>query len=386
MAKARDKTKIGPFGIKERERSGIKAGWYVDVPARLSPTGKRQRPNFSLKAEAIGEAKALLRAVQQDGVIRRNEPASVGFTLSETSERWMTVQLDRVQTHKKRLISIKTNAHRLSCLLSAMGGDDLSTIDEDRTVAYQKKRLAEGRAAATINSETRLLKQIVSWAFQKGMAARPLRVEPIPETKRKVVLPTIDEVAAILDHLPAKVKLLVHFLAETGCRKGEVFNLEWTDIDFAKNCISVCSKAEGWTAKTQHSERTIYVPATLTRLLSDARQTYLASLPEGAAPSPLVFVGRDGGRMWDFRKSLRTAITASGVQRNGAPMHITPHMFRKAHATWLAEQGVTDAILQPRLGHAPGSTVTHKVYVNIQNEAILSATVIDFEERRKRAI
>lgn len=331
------------------------------------------------------EAKAMLRRIQQDGVIKHSRPDPVGFTLSEVAEKWLSVQLDRVSTHKKRLISLKTNAYRLECLLAFMGEVDVSDLNEDRAVAYQKHRLAAGLSPATINSETRLLKQIVSWASIKGIVTHVLYVEPMPEMRRKPNLPTIAEVAMILDHLPEKVKLLVHFLAETGCRKGEVFNLEWTDVDFSNSRISVCSKAEGWTAKTLHSERTIHIPPTLTRLLERSRQSYIASLSSDQAPSTLVFVGRNGGRMWDFRKSLKTAIAAAGVTRNGTPMHITPHMFRKAHATWLAEQGVSDAILQPRLGHAPGSNVTHKVYVNVQDEAILSATVIDFETRRTRA-
>jgi len=109
------------------------------------------------------------------------------------------------------------------------------------------------------------------------------------------------------------------------------------------------------------------------------------TLDPGEEPSPLVFRGRGGGRVWDFRKALATAVAAAGVTRAGQPLHITPHMFRKAHATWLAERGVNDALLQPRLGHAPGSRVTQESYVHVQSPEALKATVILLDNHRRTA-
>jgi len=87
--------------------------------------------------------------------------------------------------------------------------------------------------------------------------------------------------------------------------------------------------------------------------------------------------------MWNFEKAMATAIKKAGVVRNGEPMHINPHLLRKANATWLKQRGTDDSLLQPRLGHAPGSRVTAHNYVHLPNEA-LRATMIDLDQERVR--
>ncbi|WP_313903306.1 tyrosine-type recombinase/integrase [Rhizobium laguerreae] len=72
------------------------------------------------------------------------------------------------------------------------------------------------------------------------------------------------------------------------------------------------------------------------------------------------------------------------MKRLGQPLKLTPHILRKAMATWLHVRGVPDALLQPRLGHAPGSRVIKSVYVKVTTED-MRASVIDLEgERRSR--
>ena len=56
-------------------------------------------------------------------------------------------------------------------------------------------------------------------------------------------------------------------------------------------------------------------------------------------------------------------------------MRITLHTFRKAHATWQAMGGVDPNVLQARLGHAPGSRVTARVYVHATEEAMRRAVL-----------
>jgi integrase len=120
----------------------------------------------------------------------------------------------------------------------------------------QRERLKDWKAPATINSETRLLKQIVRWALDKGLVGRELNVEKIPEPRRRIALPTQKEVEAILAHLPESTALLVHLLGETGFRSCEAFHLQWNDLDFQQNTISVQPNGP-WTPKnaTQPSNR-----------------------------------------------------------------------------------------------------------------------------------
>lgn len=69
-----------------------------------------------------------------------------------------------------------------------------------------------------------------------------------------------------------------------------------------------------------------------------------------------------------MRKALTSAVKKAGVRRGGSLIRLTPHIFRKAMATWLHAGNVSDRMLQARLGHAPGSRVTNRVYVQVSTE------------------
>src|ERR1043166_4098538 len=73
----------------------------------------------------------------------------------------------------------------------------------------------------------------------------------------------------------------------------------------------------------------------------------------------------------NWRKSVAEEMRASG----GAiwiakPIHLSPHLLRKANATWQAMRGVAPTVLQSMLGHAPGSKVTDKHYIQVEEAAV----------------
>ena len=114
--------------------------------------------------------------------------------------------------------------------------------------------------------------------------------------------------------------------------------------------------------------------------LQDARRTAFRQAQEkGFEAAPWVFTGRSGGQGVDFRKVLAKAVVAAGVERRGAPIKLSPHVFRKAMATWYHVRGVSDALLQPRLGHAPGSRITSKTYVHVTTND-MRAVIIDLDQ------
>ncbi len=378
--------KVGPFRVAPFVRDGALTGkWLIDLPPHTSPNGKRARLYLDSKTAATAEAKRLLRELQLDGVIKGYGPAPVGISFSELSKRWIEEQSDRVLTNKKRKISLETHAFRLKALLGQLGTKDIAALTAHDIVCYQKFRLEDGRSPATINSETRLFRQIMSWATDHQLLARQIKIEPIPEPRKRLSVPTIEEVLRIIEALPPRTGLLVRFLAETGCRKGEAFALQWSDID-PTNSLVMIRRKEGWTPKTESSDRDVPIGPRLVQALQDShKEAKKVALTKGVQLSQYVFPGRKGVKITDIDKALATAVLKAGVLRDGSPMRLTPHMLRKAHATWQKERGVADTLLQPRLGHAPGSGVTARHYVHHSADA-LRATVIDLnQERRTRA-
>lgn len=187
--------KIGPFRIAPRVRDGQQSGkWFLDIPPHVSLEGRRTRRSFDTKSEAMSEARQLLRSLQIDGALRGFHRPVAGITFSELSQRWLATQADRVATQKKRVISLETHAFRLKALLGPLADLDIERISAKDIVDYQKIRLAVGRSPATINSEIRLLRQILSWAVDHDLLHKIPKVEPIPEPRKRLSVPTIEEI------------------------------------------------------------------------------------------------------------------------------------------------------------------------------------------------
>ncbi|MFC0805470.1 tyrosine-type recombinase/integrase [Ensifer sp. P24N7] len=328
----------------------------------------------------------MLRELQLDGVLsgRSFTRKMSGVTLSEVSKRWLDEQVDRVATGKKRQSSLEADGYKLKAILGRFSETDVSAIATRELADYQKHRVEAGCVAATINAETSLFLQVLRWAQEKGLMEKLPKVERIPVPVKRVDVPTPEEMSLILDALGEQRALLVRFLAETGVRKTEAYTLEWSDVDAGNRLVSIRRK-DGFTPKTRHSDRDIPMSASLAEALSAAKKASRAkAMKAGENPPVLVFPGRFGGKLVNIRRALASAVKKAGVKRNGQPLKLTPHVLRKAMATWLHVRGVPDALLQPRLGHAPGSRVTKSVYVKVTTED-MRASVIDLEaERRAR--
>lgn len=345
--------KIGPLRVRAHLRNGRPSGrWQLDIPARFTLTGRRDRILFASKSDAVAEAKSRLREIQLKGAIRGHTPARSSFTLSEVVQQWAEEEESRVRTLKKKPSSLATDLQRLSAVLAFLGTEDTAQINERRLVAYQEHRIGMGRKPNTINGELRSLRAVFGWARRRGLINEVPLTETIPVIRHEALLPTPVEMARIIRHLPPNLAFLVRFLAETGVRKGEAFHLTWADADEVNGTVTIRAK-DGWTPKTQHSERRVFLSPGL-----------IGQLRRQPKVSQWVFPGRDHTKqITRFDDALAAAVRAGGVLRNGKPLHLTPHMLRKANATWQAMRGVVPSVLQSMLGHAPGSRVTEKHYI-----------------------
>lgn len=355
---------VGPCRLYPHVRDGGQTGkWLVSIPATLG--GRRVRKLFDNRIMAEQFARKLDRAYRRGEFVAPPEPVRTGYSFSELVERWLEREADRVETRKKKRISIETDRYRLKGLLAFFGEDEAPAINERRVLSYQKTRLKEGRSPATINSDIVTLKKVLSWSVKTGLiATMPELAERIPEDPRETLIPTREEVVRIIRALPERLQTLVRLLAETGCRSGEAFNLTWDCVDLPNGFVDFRPK-DGWTPKTRSSIRRIP--------LSPAMLDEIGRLPK---TGPYVFPGRYGGHITSIKRAFATAVQEAGVVYRGQPIRITPHVLRKAYATWAAtEWGISQPVLQAQLGHARGSTVTNRYYVHVNDEARRKAVV-----------
>lgn len=129
----------------------------------------------------------------------------------------------------------------------------------------------------------------------------------------------------------------------TGCREGEMLALTKSDIDFARNQISISKtyyRAEGrdiiTTPKTEQSARVIDIPQFLTQELKDYVDK-LYGISDNERIFPIVPEA--------VQHKLKRECEKSGVKK------IRVHDLRHSHVAYLIHQGVEPLIIKERLGH-----------------------------------
>lgn len=113
---------------------------------------------------------------------------------------------------------------------------------------------------------------------------------------------------------------VVILAAITGLRKGEIFNLQWSDIDFERGYIEL----RGTKGAKLAGDEVEYLP------LSQAAKDFLSSLPR--YESSYVFPGQNGGRRSNITRAWERI-----KEKAKLPDNFRFHDLRHAYATAMAE-------------------------------------------------
>jgi integrase len=166
-----------------------------------------------------------------------------------------------------------------------------------------------------------------------------------------------------------RLEALFVLAVNSGLRQGELFGLQWRDVDLTEKQVRVRHSLEELDGKlrlkepkSDKSRRTVDLPASASEALAGHRKRMLA---EGHyAPDQPVFCDTDGGwlRKSNFiRRVYAPLLTKAKIE--GVPFH----GWRHFHASYHIELGTNVKVLQERLGHADVST-TMRFYVHTRDE------------------
>jgi integrase len=134
---------------------------------------------------------------------------------------------------------------------------------------------------------------------------------------------------AFIDHLQPMVLSALN----TGCRRGELFNLKWSDLDFTSRMLTVIGK-------TAKSLQTRHIP------LNDEAFHTIQTWYQQRKNSDLVFPGADGERMDNIKKSWQRLMKDSKIE------HFRFHDCRHDFASKLVMAGVDLNTVRELLGHS----------------------------------
>lgn len=143
---------------------------------------------------------------------------------------------------------------------------------------------------------------------------------------------------------------IIRQIALTGCRRGEIINLKWCDVDIDGSCLRLSESKEG------KSVRPVGLPVVefLEQRQSEDNGTYVFPGPRG---EDTAFGGLPNH--WDEIFL-------------GSPLEgVTPHVLRHSFASIGNDLGFTEVTIAALMGHAKGS-VTSK-YIHVLDAALIMA-------------
>lgn len=244
-------------------------------------------------------------------------------------------------------------------------------------------------SAKTVRHVHELLRNILNWGVRHELLSRNVAALVEDDDLPKVVQPkplalTDDELRKVLaeaknptsrskkrGYISSKpwFYAAIVFASYTGCRRGEILAVRWSDINFDGGEVTISrSLTERMAFKTPKNDktRTIVISGGLCSVLRSHRAAQAEErLFFGARykDQDLVFAHADGSPIdpWNFARAVRDLVLRAKVTP------ITLHGLRDTHASLLAKAGVPIEVISQRLGHS-SILVTASRYLHVYRE------------------
>jgi integrase len=322
---------------------------YLDPDTRETVPAPQ---TFSSKRAA--DAWLARKRTELDSGTATNERSS-GQPLS----RWWLDYWQSVQDHKPRTKIGYETAWRLR-IEPRFGSSPVRRIKPGDVDGWMADMRRQGVSASKVIEAVGVLKRVLDRAVRdKAIPANPCdqrstTLPKRPKTDRPVLSPA--EVERLAAAMPTDAdRVLVRLLAYGGLRIGEAFALRWTDVDLARQMLTVRESVDDTAGKMTVGPTKTYVTRTIT--LPEPIVAQLSALPHQMA---LVFPNRQDGyrRYRNWRRTWDKACERSGVAA-------LPHDLRGTCASLLIDAGASPKDVQAHLGHED-ITTTMQLYARVR--------------------
>ena len=356
--------------------------WYIDV--RAGGRRIRKKVGSSKKIAELALKDAEVKIARDEFGFARNDISIQKFLekfleYSGANHTPSTFKRYRaVIDHFKRFLKLQPEI----VLLSQIGAKEIdgykvfrkgewvnpngSRVESDEDLSEYTRK---GARAHTINFEIGTLRTILNlalkWGYMRDNPARNVVCLKVNDSKPPRFL-TIDECRVLLENSPDHLRPIFYTFLNTGMRKAELENLEWSDIDFKRRKIKIRRK-DFWHPKT--GEREIPMNQGTCDLLKGLKEENAKGLK-----SNFVFPDRDGGRIKEKlrRQLIRIAEKAKieGLTKL--------HSLRHTYASHLVMKGVDLPTVQKLMGHS--NIQTTMIYAHLAPDHLADAVEkLDFD-------
>jgi integrase len=291
-------------------------------------------------------------------ILEYTEKKEKGLTFGELAKDWWDEVYDGFAAQTLRGYIPAYNR-----ALAALGSNYISEITPRDIQSIFKRMAQSGFSRKTIANQRIIYNQIFDRAVVEGyIQYNPCTSVKLPTAKKSAVIKPAspeDEERILTSEHPWIFPL---FALLTGLRKQEILALQWRDIDFESNVISV-------TKAVEHIGKTPHIKDTKTE--SGVREVpLLTRLKERLSPlcgAPQHYIlSDDGGKTplseHRFERLYKDYAAEVGIS-------CTSRQLRHSYATVAVEEDIQPKDLQNALGHAD-ITTTMNVYAAARKKSV----------------
>ncbi len=373
-----------------RSRSRLTSRWYP-------PEGWSQKAIDRELAKVAAEferrcdnGEAISRAEQKEKDLLQKQEAAKIQTLRQYGER-VFMPAKTVTISENSRSSFQGNLDRW--IYPALGEMKMPDITAANISALLLDMQAQGKARATCIKVYTVLKSLFKMAYLSDIVQKnPMDKVERPKQRKDEVRGieaeayTIEEVKHILSCLekePLKWQALIRLLVDTGIRRGECCGLQWKDVDFKGNTITVAGNLcytpqKGVYLDTPKNGKTriIDVDADVIALLQQLRQ-------QQASHALSAFIFTQDNSPEPMHPQSPTRYLKKFAARYGID-DLHPHKLRHSFASIAITNGADIASVSEKLGHSD-KAVTLRMYTHADAESMKRASQI-FRDALKKAV
>jgi integrase len=288
-------------------------------------------------------------------ILAYTEAQQKGRTFGEVADKWWSEAIENLAYQ-----TVRGYTSSYERAVAEFGEQNIDSI-QPKDIQLMFKRMAlQDYAQKTIANQRIVLNQVFNYAIVEGeLQYNPCTSVKIPKGCKK----TVREAATTSDE--EKILRSEHewlfplFALLTGLRKGEILALQWEDINFEENTITVNKSIEYKgnipcvkPPKTESGTRIVPLLQMLSNRLKKGGRGYVFSEDGGKSP----YRKKRYDLLWrDYSKEVGITCTA--------------HQLRHSYATVAVEEDVNPKDLQNALGHADIST-TMNIYAMARKKSV----------------
>ncbi|WP_096635797.1 tyrosine-type recombinase/integrase [Clostridium cochlearium] len=372
-------------------KKGNRWYYYLDLGTVDGKRKKIERSGGATKKEAL---QALNEAIMKyrHGYVEPQK-MTVGEYLTDWIENFIK-ENRKINTYYRyrELFNNNIKSHIEGILLK-----DLKPIHIENLILSEKKKKLSGSTLQGIYG-------VLNSAFNRGvklqlMYDNPCRFVYRPKRdKFKANTLSVEEINKIFNILDKDnyndyiMSLGLSIVLELGLRRGELGGLEWNNINFKNNCVTIennliytNSDVRITSTKTDESERTIYLSDNLIKLLKSHKKIQNANkLKYGSLYEKNIFDDKkfDFIMTWENGKVVHpnyyTARFRKIMNKLDFDRNIRFHDLRHTNATLLLQGGVDFKVIQTRLGHADiHTTLNIYSHVNLEMQKLATEKIVN---------